>query len=52
MKPPPLVPSSLIISCEATGPWAIDCSLTVVTVFLPSAAVVSTFCGSTSAARV
>ena len=22
-KPPPLVPSSLMISCEATGPWAI-----------------------------
>ena len=21
-KPPPLVPSSLIASCEATGPWA------------------------------
>jgi hypothetical protein len=20
-KPPPLVPSSLIASCEATGPW-------------------------------
>ena len=24
-KPPPLVPSSLIASCEATGPIAIDC---------------------------
>ena len=24
-KPPPLVPSSLITSCEATGPIAIDC---------------------------
>ncbi len=24
-KPPPLVPSSLIASCEATGPWAIVC---------------------------
>ena len=22
-KPPPLVPSSLMISCEATGPWPI-----------------------------
>ena len=21
-KPPPLVPNSLMISCEATGPWA------------------------------
>ena len=25
-NPPPLVPSSLIASCEATGPWAIFCS--------------------------
>ena len=25
-KPPPLVPSSLIASCEATGPWASVCS--------------------------
>ena len=24
-KPPPLVPSSLIASCEATGPWASVC---------------------------
>jgi hypothetical protein len=24
-KPPPLVPSILIASCEATGPIAIDC---------------------------
>ena len=24
-KPPPLVPSSLIASCEATGPWARIC---------------------------
>ena len=25
-NPPPLVPSSLIASCEATGPWGIFCS--------------------------
>ena len=24
-KPPPLVPSILMASCEATGPWAIIC---------------------------
>ena len=24
-KPPPLVPSILIASCEATGPWAMVC---------------------------
>jgi len=24
-KPPPLVPNSLMISCDATGPWAIVC---------------------------
>ena len=24
-KPPPLVPSILMTSCEATGPWAITC---------------------------
>ena len=26
-KPPPLVPSSLIASCEATGPIAIVCAM-------------------------
>ena len=35
-KPPPLVPHSLMISCDATGPWAITCSVTVVVVSLPS----------------
>ena len=25
--PPPFVPSILIASCEATGPWAITCVL-------------------------
>ena len=29
-KPPPFVPNSLMISCEATGPCAIVCSVTVV----------------------
>ena len=24
-KPPPLVPSCLMASCEATGPWAMTC---------------------------
>jgi hypothetical protein len=26
-KPPPLVPSILIASCEATGPWPIVCGV-------------------------
>ena len=43
-KPPPLVPSILIASCEATGPCAMVCVVTVVV--LPSVPV--TFCGSTS----
>ncbi len=29
-KPPPLVPSSLMISCEATGPSASVCSPPVI----------------------
>jgi len=33
-KPPPLVPSSLITSCEATGPSAMTC-------FRPSSVVIS-----------
>ena len=31
-KPPPLVPNCLMISCDATGPWAITCSEMVVVV--------------------
>ena len=50
-KPPPLVPHSLMISCEATGPCAITCSVTVVVVALPSAPVVVIVCGSTSWTR-
>ena len=33
-KPPPLVPHSLMISCDATGPCAMTCSVTVVVVSL------------------
>ena len=35
-KPPPLVPNSLMISCEATGPCAMVCSVTVSITGLPS----------------
>src|SRR6266581_4576291 len=35
-KPPPFVPHSLMISCEATGPCAILCSVTVSIIGLPS----------------
>ena len=45
-KPPPLVPNSLMISCEATGPWAITCSLTTVVCGLPAASGAVTVCGS------
>ena len=34
-KPPPFVPNSLMISCEATGPWAMVCSVTVSMTGLP-----------------
>ena len=44
-KPPPLVPSILIASCEATGPCAMLCVVTVCVVVLPSAPVVLTVCG-------
>ena len=40
-KPPPLVPHSLMISCEATGPCAITCL----------ACTVAAVCGSTSCTR-
>src|SRR6185295_17009342 len=36
-KPPPLVPTCLMISCDATGPCAIACSLTTVVCGLPAA---------------
>ena len=49
-NPPPFVPNILIASCEATGPCAIVCSVTVCVVVLPSAPVVVTCCGSTSEA--
>ncbi len=45
-KPPPLVPSILMASCDATGPCAMVWVVTVVVV-LPSAPVV-TVCGSSS----
>ena len=47
-KPPPLVPSILIASCEATGPCAMVCCVTVCVVVLPSVPVVETVCGSIS----
>jgi hypothetical protein len=50
-KPPPLVPHSLIASCDATGPCAITCSVTVDVVALPAASVVVVVCGSTSWTR-
>src|SRR6185436_20171017 len=36
-KPPPLVPNSLMISCEATGPCAMTCSFITVVCDLPAA---------------
>ena len=55
-KPPPLVPHSLMISCDATGPCAMVCVVTVSitglplasTAGLPSAFTCCTCCGSTS----
>src|SRR5690349_14134891 len=47
-NPPPLVPSSLITSCEAVGPCAMVCSRTICVVTLPSLPVICTVCGSTS----
>ena len=55
-KPPPFVPHSLMISCEATGPCAILCSVTVSIIGLPSGPITGlpseppfgTCCGSTS----
>src|SRR5262249_6329596 len=49
-KPPPFVPNCLMISCDATGPWAIVCSVTTVVCGLPSVPVVVTVCGSMTAA--
>ena len=45
-KPPRLVPNSLMISCDATGPCAMSCSLTTVVCDLPEASEVVTVCGS------
>src|SRR2546430_15849072 len=45
-KPPPLVPNSLMTSCDATGPCAMICCVTVCVVTLPSAPVTCTVCGS------
>src|SRR5579864_8876483 len=55
-NPPPLVPHSLMISCDATGPCAMVCVVTVSitglplpsTTGLPSAPTRCTCCGSTS----
>ena len=55
-NPPPFVPHSLMISCEATGPCAIVCVVTVSitglplasTTGLPSVPTRCTCCGSTS----
>src|SRR5579871_6157523 len=55
-NPPPLVPNSLMISCDATGPWAIVCVVTVSitglplasTTGLPSVPTRCTCCDSTS----
>src|SRR5262249_61459257 len=49
MKPPPLVPNSLMISCDATGPCAMTCSVTTVVRGLPAASDEVTVCGSTTA---
>src|SRR5579864_6855646 len=49
-KPPPLVPNSLIISCDATGPCAMSCSFTTVVCDLPAASGAVTVCGSITAA--
>ena len=50
MNPPPLVPSILIASCEASGPCAMVCVVTVVVTGFPSVPVVVTDCGSSSVA--
>src|SRR2546423_14321147 len=47
-KPPPLVPHSLMISCDATGPCAIIWSVTVWVTSFPSGSETCTCCGSTS----
>jgi hypothetical protein len=44
-KPPPLVPSILMASCEATGPCAMLWVVTVWVLVLPSVPVVVTACG-------
>src|SRR6476661_1566872 len=49
-NPPPLVPNSLMISCEATGPCAITCSVTTCRCGLPSGPGAVIVCGSTTAA--
>src|SRR4029077_14438226 len=49
-NPPPLVPKSLMISCDATGPCAITCSVTTCCCGLPSGPGAVTVCGSTTAA--
>src|ERR1700674_3165719 len=51
-KPPPLVPNSLITSCDATGPCAMTCSVTYCELALPSEPVTCTVCGSTSSTLV
>src|SRR5439155_16644485 len=47
-KPPPLVPNSFMTSCDATGPWAMTCCVTVCVVVLPSAPVTCVWYGGTS----
>ena len=49
-NPPPLVPNSLMISCEATGPCAMTCSFTTVVCGLPAASGAVTVWGSITAA--
>ena len=41
-NPPPLVPNSLMNSCDATGPCAMVCSVMICVVVFPSAPVVET----------
>ncbi len=49
-KPPPLVPSILMASCEATGPCAMLCVVMVWVVDFPSVPMVVTDCGCTRVA--
>jgi len=49
-KPPPFVPSILMASCDAVGPWPMVCVAVTVVTGLPSVPVAVVVCVSTSLA--